>query len=185
VKNLSGFTVTFLSENLEIRTLDQCDVTADYVSWLTNPKINEFLEARNQTHSLSSVAEFVRNTQQSATDIIFGLFLRENKRHIGNVKISNVSPKDGSGEIGYLIGDYLMWGRGYATEAILSVANYAFTTIQLTRLTAGAYSANLASIRVLEKCGFKEMGSLASGSQPRLAKTDEIIRFLLVKPSLI
>ena len=46
------------------------------------------------------------------------------------------------------------WGRGLATELVLSSLSHAFDTLSLSRVSAFAMPDNIASIRVLEKCGF-------------------------------
>jgi RimJ/RimL family protein N-acetyltransferase len=57
---------------------------------------------------------------------------------------------DGKREVGYWI-DRAFWGRGVATEALS-----AFLSLEQTRpLHAGVAKHNVASIRVLQKCGFK------------------------------
>jgi len=50
------------------------------------------------------------------------------------------------------------WGRGYATEAAGRVLEYAFEVVKLDRLAAIARPANVASVRVLEKLGFRSVG---------------------------
>lgn len=50
------------------------------------------------------------------------------------------------------------WNKGYATEALSSVLNYAFTTLKLHRIEAGCAVANGGSARVLEKAGMIREG---------------------------
>ena len=60
-------------------------------------------------------------------------------------------------ELGYWLGvDH--WGKGYATEALHAVIDYAFTDMNHESLQAGARVTNPASRRVLEKCGFQWTG---------------------------
>lgn len=47
------------------------------------------------------------------------------------------------------------WGNGYATEAAMLCIEYAFNEIKLKRLIGRTDKRNIASIRVLEKCGFR------------------------------
>jgi len=47
------------------------------------------------------------------------------------------------------------WGKGYATEAGLACIDYGFNQLNLRRIVARALPGNLASVRVLEKCGMK------------------------------
>ena len=64
---------------------------------------------------------------------------------------------DGQREIGYWI-DRGFWGRGIATAALS-----AFLRLELTRpLYAGVAKHNAASIRVLQKCGFRPLESSAA-----------------------
>jgi RimJ/RimL family protein N-acetyltransferase len=57
---------------------------------------------------------------------------------------------DGKREVGYWL-DHAFWGRGVATEALSD-----FLCLEQTRpLHAGVAKHNVASIRVLQKCGFK------------------------------
>lgn len=50
------------------------------------------------------------------------------------------------------------WGRGFATEVARAWVRAAFTNFRLARLTAFAHRENLASLRVLEKVGFRRTG---------------------------
>ncbi len=62
-------------------------------------------------------------------------------------------------EIGYRLARSA-WGRGYATEAVIAVRDYAFNVLCLPRLIAMIDPQNVASIRVAEKAGMsyeKEM----------------------------
>ena len=66
---------------------------------------------------------------------------------------------EGKREIGYWI-DRAFWGRGVATEALS-----AFLCLEKTRpLYAGVAKHNVASIRVLQKCGFKLSHSVEGAS---------------------
>jgi RimJ/RimL family protein N-acetyltransferase len=59
--------------------------------------------------------------------------------------------------LGYWLGAPY-WGKGYATEALHALIDYAFGEYDLTALEAGARVTNPASRRVLEKCGFQWTG---------------------------
>jgi ribosomal-protein-alanine N-acetyltransferase len=60
-------------------------------------------------------------------------------------------------EIGYWLGrEY--WGKGIATEAVIKLTQLVFADSKLQRLYAPVFSANKASMRVLEKAGYKLEG---------------------------
>jgi len=64
-----------------------------------------------------------------------------------------------SGEIAYWIGEKY-WGQGIATRALENIVYYAFKNKKLKRLYADIIEYNLASQRVLQKCGFQLDGIL-------------------------
>jgi len=60
-------------------------------------------------------------------------------------------------EIGYWLGAKY-WGKGYATEAVRALIDYAFADLEFTALQSSVRVTNAASRRVLEKCGFQWNG---------------------------
>jgi RimJ/RimL family protein N-acetyltransferase len=65
------------------------------------------------------------------------------------------------------------WGKGYATEAAFACLKYGFEKLHLPRIIGRAMPQNLASIRVLEKCGMQFIGEEEVDGHP--AKTYEAI----------
>jgi ribosomal-protein-alanine N-acetyltransferase len=47
------------------------------------------------------------------------------------------------------------WGKGYATEAAKATVQHGFQVLALDEITGMAHIENLASLRVLEKCGMR------------------------------
>jgi len=136
-------------ERIELRKLTENDATEKYVSWLNDPEVNQYLESRFATHTVESTKEFIKGL--SANDHMFGIFL--NNEHIGNIKL-HVNPRHNYGDIGYLIGEKQHWGKGYMTEAIKLIVNYAFETVGLDKVYAGVYSNNIGSQNALISAEF-------------------------------
>ncbi len=65
----------------------------------------------------------------------------------------------GEARVGYYVTNE-QWGKGYATEAVQKMIEFAAAAgeseMSITKLVARVHPDNLASIRVLEKCGFQE-----------------------------
>jgi ribosomal-protein-alanine N-acetyltransferase len=77
---------------------------------------------------------------------------------IGGLTLSNV--KRGvaqAASLGYWMG-VTYAGRGYMTDAVGALVPFAFDSLGLHRLEAACLSHNVASARVLEKCGFRREG---------------------------
>ena len=84
---------------------------------------------------------------------------------------------DGQADLGYWIG-VPFWGHGYATEAARRVAAFGFERLGLARITAHALARNPASARVLEKAGFRLVGS-ERNPFARWDPDDVILRYVL------
>ncbi|MEA3248584.1 MAG: GNAT family protein [Nanoarchaeota archaeon] len=79
---------------------------------------------------------------------------------IGTISFSvKEAERKGTAVCGYWIGEDC-WGKGFATEALKLMLDYAFKNYDIRRMEAGVYSWNPPSANVLEKCGFKKEGEL-------------------------
>lgn len=88
----------------------------------------------------------------------FDLGIFKDNKIIGKIKLSNiVYGVFKNAFIGYSI-DGEEQGRGYMKEAVELVVKYAFEELELHRVEASAMVDNIRSQRVLEACGFKEIG---------------------------
>jgi RimJ/RimL family protein N-acetyltransferase len=135
-----------------LNTLDESASTPAYLKWMQDPEIGRFLESRFSEHSLGSLAEFIRLSNEAPNVVLAGIF--NDGRHVGNIKI-RVDAHHKRGEMGIMIGDRDAWGRGLGRAAIGLLADYAFSELGVVKLTAGCYADNIGSIRVFEAAGFR------------------------------
>src|SRR2546426_7950909 len=79
---------------------------------------------------------------------------------IGVVSADNFEPGTAhQAEIGYWLAKPY-WGQGIMTHVVRAFVRYAFSDLQVGRLTAQVFDFNIGSARVLEKNGFKLEGTL-------------------------
>lgn len=148
-----------IGKNIFIKILSMDDVTDNYVKWMQDEDVTQFLESRWKSYSLDDIKEYVESMNDSQNDFLLGIFLKENKTHIGNIKIGNVNHIHGFGDIGLLI-EKNHWGRGYGKEAIELATKYAFEELNLNKLFAGIYSNNVGSYNSFMKAGYIEVGRM-------------------------
>lgn len=77
-------------------------------------------------------------------------------------------------EIGYWLGEEF-WGRGIATAAVRAFTRFAFESYDVERLFAGIFETNPASVRVLEKAGYRFEGRLRHSVIKQGATLDELL----------
>lgn len=101
---------------------------------------------------------FYQREFRDSTGYPFFIFTKEGNNLLGGITLSNVRRGvTQSGSIGYWIGQPFQ-KNGYMTEAVKALGVYAFKELGLHRIDAASLPENLASIRVLEKCGFQKEG---------------------------
>lgn len=148
-----------VGKRLSLRCLDPSDASHNYLEWLQDPLVNKYLEVRfNPPANVIDLEGFIVSNNKSDDTLLLGIFLLDENRHIGTIKLGPINPYHERANIGLLIGDKNEWGKGYATEAILLFREYAFNTLNLKKLCAGFYSGNEGSRHAFHKAGFIEEG---------------------------
>lgn len=97
-----------------------------------------------------SMIELIINKYDDKEYIFWAIRLKENNKLIGIL----LSRESDIIEFGYAIAkDYQ--NNGYATEVLNRVTDYCLSLNPAKKIVLGTYIDNLASIRVMEKCGYK------------------------------
>ncbi len=84
--------------------------------------------------------------------------IKETGEGIGLIGFKGIPDESGYAEVGYGISpDY--WNRGYTTEALKTLIRWAYGFPICKGITANALKTNIGSIKVLEHCNFRKIGS--------------------------
>lgn len=147
-------TIVLDGKNIFLRSMKISDATQEYVNWLNDPEVNQYLESRFVKSTIKSVRDYIQKVIHNSDNIIFlVIVLKNTNKHIGNIKLV-IDQRHKFGDIGIIIGDKNSWGKGYASEAIHLLTKFSFNTLKLHKLIAGAYNNNIGSINVFIKNGF-------------------------------
>lgn len=152
-----------LSGNIEsariyFRDLRVEDIDTGYYQWINDSQVNQFLESRFKPLTHSDLVEYINTVNLDMSSIIFAIVDKKNDKHIGNIKLGPINWVHRYADVGIVIGPREYWGKGYASESIKLLMEYAFKRINLRRLTAGMYMSNIGSKKAFEKCGFIQEG---------------------------
>lgn len=145
------------SKRLAYHPLDTSFLSSDYVSWMNDEEVNRYLESGGD-YSLQKLEDFLKGVEKR--EILFwAIVIKENGKHIGNIKIDPISKRNKTGEYGILIGDKTAWGQGYAKEATQTILDFCFSDkVGLRKVTLGVVADNTAALRLYQKLGFGEEG---------------------------
>ena len=145
-------------EHIYLREVRLSDVNETYYRWMNDPEITRNIESRFFPNSIETLKEFVGEIARNRECAFFAIILKDEKRHIGNIKIGPINFIHRFADVGILIGEKDCWGRGLGTETIRIISEYAFSKLNLNKLTAGCYDQNIGSIKAFKKAGFSEEG---------------------------
>mgnify|MGYP005749167777 CR=1 FL=1 len=106
------------------------------------------------------VEYYLENLQQDNTQYGWGVWfveLKEDGTTIGDVGFKGKPTEEGTVEIGYGISPNVQ-NKGYATESVDALIQWAFSTEAVTRIIAECLEDNTPSIKVLKKLGMELVG---------------------------
>ena len=146
-------------KNIYLRNLILKDVSRKYLDWLSDNEINQYLETRHHKQSLSLIKKFINDCKKN-NSLLMAICIKKNQKHIGNIKIGPINKFHKTADISYFIGDKEEWGKGYATNAIKLMSDFAVNNLGLNTLVAGCYEENLGSYRAFVKANWKYVGRI-------------------------
>lgn len=137
------------------RTLLVEDISADYINCLNNKEVNKYLEVRLCRQTGESVANFIKKNLESESDLLLGLFKKDDKDLIGTIRISDISSFHFFATLGICLFKKEQWGKGYAVESLLRIKEFLFDDMGMHYIDAGMYSQNVSSVKLFERAGFE------------------------------
>ena len=127
-----------------------------YVSWMNDIDVYRYLESGGD-YTFEQLQTYLEEVEKM--NIFFwAIRIKENNKHIGNIKIDPINVRHAKGEYGILMGDQTEWGKGYAKEASEAVIDFCFTELQLRKITLGVVANNMSAVKLYTKLGFEVEG---------------------------
>ncbi len=150
-------------ENIFVKLIEKSDANSllsleqknkDFFQLFTGLREESFYTHQVQVERIRNQIEL----QKADQGYFFLICLQKSRKVIGEVMLSEVVRANlQSCWIGYFL-DKDHNGKGYMTEAVKLVVNYAFRELDLHRIEAGVMPHNIGSIKVLRKVGFHKEG---------------------------
>lgn len=132
-------------------------------------EIEELLEIENESQlrivgdddvpypfSKESLTKFL---QIEAPNQVFGIYLNEENKLVGNIAIYKVNQQNLNCEIGLVISKNHQ-GKGFGKEALQLLIDFIFNYLPMQKIKLDVFSFNKSAISLYEKLGFKHEGTL-------------------------
>jgi len=131
-----------------------------YLGWVNDGPTTRFMEIGARESSMADLQEYVSTFDGRDDRYLLAIRDRVTGEYLGNITLQGIDARNGSGEIGILIGEPEARGRGIGTEAIGLVTSWAFQELSLHRVHAGVVDGNEPSLRAFLRNGFEVEGRL-------------------------
>lgn len=142
------------SDRLVLRKLELRDADALY-DCITDPAVRRHAAIRpDKLQFPERLFRYFEESYRSLQDLHFAVEYKREGRFIGLCSLQYISLDGQKARIGYMLSP-AYWNRGLATEAAQTVLGFGFETLGLASIEARCSSGNLASARVLQKCGMR------------------------------
>jgi RimJ/RimL family protein N-acetyltransferase len=128
-----------------------------YLRWMNDFETTRFLEIQPRPMTLEQETAWFEDVS-TGDGIIFTIYELASGRPVGNCDIQNLNVRNRRAEVGIVIGEPEARGKGYGTEAMRLLADYAFNALNLHSLMLWTYEYNVAGQRCYAKVGFREIG---------------------------
>jgi [ribosomal protein S5]-alanine N-acetyltransferase len=143
------------TERLLIRDFTQDDFAAVY-AYGSDPEVVRYMAFPPSTDEstrehLARCITLAREQPRRWYDL--GVTLKSSGQLIGGITLDVFDRSAGQAAFSFLF-NRTAWGHGYATEALSTMVRFGFEQLSLSRIADSCDVQNVASARVMEKCGF-------------------------------
>lgn len=162
-------------KNYYIKKMTIKDVCYDYLTWINDPQINEFLESKYTVWTMEGLKDYVRSFEKSEDKFLFTINDIHSNKYIGNGSISSVNYNTETFSFGLFIGDQNYWGKNGAFETSMLLLQFGFEELNMRKVFGGAYSNQLASRFSLKRIGMTLEAKLKAKFKYKDQFVDQVI----------
>ena len=142
------------TERLLLRPLTIADAEAVF-EWVGDERVTRYMSYITYT-SVEEVRKWILSIEDNTKEYLFGIELLSNGQLIGSASIGP-GKKENFWGFGYNL-RFDEWGKGYATETVKAMINFAHEHFEINKFTCSHAEPNSASGKVITKCGLHFVG---------------------------
>jgi [ribosomal protein S5]-alanine N-acetyltransferase len=155
------------TKRLYLRKMHESDASDLFEIW-SDPHVTKYMNINNFTkvEQARDMINFLNKLASEKKAIRFAIIELETNEIIGSCGYNMLGFEHSRVEIGYELSK-AAWGRGYASEAISSLLNYAFLDLDMNRVEAKVEPLNTNSIKTLHRLNFTFEGTLRQAEKSK------------------
>jgi RimJ/RimL family protein N-acetyltransferase len=128
-----------------------------YHRFLFDPETRR-LTGTQKSFTLEQIRQYIEAKNQDSSGVLLLIALTESDEVIGDIQLLEICPINRSCYIRIAIQNHTHQGKGYGTEAMKLMLDYAFGVLNLHRIELNVFAFNARAIHLYEKLGFKKEG---------------------------
>ena len=128
-----------------------------FVKWMNDFDVTDYIGRTSQLLTLESEMQWLEGKTKE-NGYMMTIIDISNDQIIGNIELSKINYVDRSAVLGIMIGEKENRSKGYGTEAIGLLLDFAFNYLNLNSVSLSLLEVNERAKRCYEKVGFKEFG---------------------------
>lgn len=144
------------TKRLQLVPFSKRHLVERHVSWLNDPDVVRYSEQRHKHHTIESCRQFWHSFE-GTPHYYWAVEETKTGRHIGNID-AHIDQPNKVADVAIIIGEKEIWGKGYGSEAWVSVIEYLLHTVKMRKITAGTMATNRGMLGIMRKAGMVEEG---------------------------
>jgi ribosomal-protein-alanine N-acetyltransferase len=140
------------------RELQEIDLDGNWYKWFNDPEITFFQNKGIFPNTKEKQRQYYDFQLNSHNDVVFAIIEEASEKHIGNVGLHHINWVSRSAELGIVLGEKNIWGKGYGKQSWQLITEYGFQVLNLHRIFAQIIEGNISSCKSAEAAGFKREG---------------------------
>ena len=133
---------------------EDVNIIGKWTEWMNDKAVSGFYGGHHNNISLASVKKMFDEFGGHRFDIM----ALDGDQPIGHISLHDIDHLHRNAFIGIIIGEDAYRNKGYGTEAVRLILEYAFKTMNLHNIMLSVHSDNYAGIACYKKVGFREVG---------------------------
>ena len=172
----------FKGKLVRLAAIEPEEVSKSFSNWDRDSEYKRLLDSDPpRLHSVKASKDWLeKHLEEDQTSTYwFAIRALKDDRLLGDVELAVINWGSRDAFVGIGIGERDFWGRGYGTEAMQLALRYAFTELNLRRVTLDVFEFNQRAIRSYEKAGFRREGRERQAVQREGRRWDVLIMGIL------
>lgn len=147
----------FVGEKVYLSVM-HTDDAEQYVKWLSDRSVTDNLGNTVNIQSVEQEKDWILNAGKNG-DVNFAIVEKGTDKLLGNCSLFNIDRINRRATIGIFIGEENKRSKGYGSDALNLILNYAFNFQNMHNVNLEVFSFNKMAINCYKKVGFKEYGT--------------------------